>query len=622
MFKFFKFLSTSKFVMAILFVMITISFVLFGMGDIFNLSGKGNGVASVGKTEISYPDFQERYKRYLKQYNIETMPVEQQRALGLGNRVVSDMLGELIIENEVKKLGLQVSDTSLASSIRNNPMFKDDKTGAFNRIQYENLLRSNGLSESSYAKILGKDIINRQLVGSLNNLFGNTPALSKRLQQIRGEKRDVDFIALTKNDVGDIAPVSEDDLKNYFEENKTLYTLPATRHIDFVILKPNNYMDDIAVSSVDMQAYYDANRLQFGTPEKRSFNQYLFDSKEMAQSAYDTLVAGDTLEGIEATQQPHMSQESLGDTPLAKAVFKGGEGSITQPIESDFGWIVAQITKVTPPDVKPLSEVKTQIKESITKDMALDSLYSDVDKIDGSFTSGASLAEVAKGMNLPLYTFKGLTADGKKLDGGDVSDFTGDNAFLALEPKFLQSINQLMVGETGIAVELPNNIFFVASLVDTTEPRTPQLAEVKSRVMADLENTRKANALDEKVKTVVAQLETGAPLANFGTVATETGLTRGSQPQNRALNYLTIKPIFATDMGKIVTVPTEGSTLVIKITAITPAAPATEQEQAQNNQILAEALSQDMIDAYDRILKDTHGVRINQFIIDKIYQTK
>ena len=620
MFKFFKFLSTSKFVMAILFVMITISFVLFGMGDIFNLSGKGNGVATVGKTEISYPDFEKRYKRYLKQYNIETMPVEQQRALGLANRVVSDMLGEVIIENEVKNLGLQVSDTSLASSIRNNPMFKDEKTGAFNRIQYENLLRANGLSESSYAKLLTKDITNRQLITSLNNLFGNTPALSARLQQIRGEKRDVAFIAFDKQDAGEIPPASDEDLNAYFNENKTLYTLPATSHIDFVILKPNNYMDSIDISSADIQAYYGANRLQFGTPEKRTFEQYLFDTKEMAQSAYDKLMAGQPLDGVEPTLQPNITQDALGDSPLAKAIFEGQNGSITQPIENDFGWLIAKITKISPPDVKPLAEVKAQIKESLAKDMALDALYTDVDKIDGSFTSGASLAEVAKGMNLALYSFKGLTADGKKLAGGDVSYFEGENAFLATDPKFLQSISQLTVGETGIAVELPNNIFFVASLVDTTKPRTPELAEVKSRVLADLENTRKENALDEKIKDIVTQIKGGAPLSQFGTVQTETGLTRESQPQNKTLNYLTIKPIFDTEMGKIVTVPIEGSTLVIKIASITPAAPATEQEQAQNNQILAEALSQDMIDAYDRILKDAHGVRINQALIDKVYQ--
>ena len=139
MFKFFKFLSTSKIIMAILFALITLSFVLWGMGDIFNIAGKGRGIATVNGKELSYPEFENRYKNYLRRYNIEQMPVEQQRALGIANRVASEMIGERIIESEIKNLGLQASDKAIATSIRNNPIFKDEATGKFNRLQYENI---------------------------------------------------------------------------------------------------------------------------------------------------------------------------------------------------------------------------------------------------------------------------------------------------------------------------------------------------------------------------------------------------------------------------------------------------------------------------------------------------
>ena len=620
MFKFFKFLSTSKLMMSILFVIITFSFVFFGMGDIFNLAGRGNAVAIVGDKEITYDEYKDRYKGYLRRYKIETMPIDQQRALGIGNRVISEMVSEQMIESEIKALGLQASDTSLATFIRTNPMFQDKVTGTFNRIQYENILQANGLTESSYAKLISSDITKRQLGNTMNSLFANTPALAERLQQIRGEQRTLDFVVFTKEDAGQLPPAPDDALTTYFEENKTLYTLPATRNVDYVLLDVNDYTDSIDINDGDIQAYYDANKNQFGAPEKRSFNQYLFENEQQAQSAYNTLVTGQPLEDADAIEQLDISKDDLGDSPLAKAIFTGNVGSITKPAEGDFGWVVAKITNVAPEQIQPLNEVRAQIQSTMKQDMAIDALYEAVDKIDGAFTSGASLAEVAKGMDLTLHTFNNITADGLQLADGDTTEFEGENASLAKDKKFLQSISQLTVGETGIAVELPENIFFVASVIEKTDPRTPELSEVKTRVSNDFENTRKANALDKKLLDIVAQIKGGAPLSDFGTVKTETKLTRESQPQNLELTYQTIKPIFEANQGDVITIPVDTRTLLVQIKSIIPTGQPTPSQIQENDKILAEALSLDMLETYDRILKSTHGLQMNQGLIDKIYQ--
>ena len=620
MFKFFKFLSTSKLVMAILFVMITFSFVLFGMGDIFNLAGRGTAVAMVDGKEITYDEYKERYKRYLRQYKIESMPVDQQRALGIGNRVVSELVGEKIIESEIKKLGLQASDSSLATLIRTNPIFQDKVTGTFNRIQYENILQANGMTESSYAKLISKDITNRQLVTSMGGLFAHTPELAKRLQQIRGEQRNVDFVVFDKNDVDALPSAGEQALVDYFEENRTLYTLPATSKVDYVLLKASDYEDAIDISTGDIQAYYDANKTQFGDPERRSFTQYLFENQQQAQSAYDTLMAGQPLKDVDPIEQQDLSRDDLGDSPLTDSLFSGDLGTITQPVEGDFGWVVAQITHISPEQIKPFAEVESQIKSLMAKDMAVDSLYEAVDKIDGAFTSGASLAEVAKGMNLPLYTFTGLTADGKQLLSGDVTEFEGENASLAREPKFLQSVGQLTIGETGIAVELPENVFFVASMIAKTEPRIPELPEVRTRVSDDFENTRKAAALDKKLADIITQIKAGKTLADFGDVKTEMGLTRETQPKNLELTYQTIKPIFNAEARNVITIPIDTRTLLVQVSSILKAGQPTDTEITENDKILAEALSIDMLDSYDRFLKSSHGLQMNQNLIDKIYE--
>ena len=56
-----------------------------------------------------------------------------------------------------------------------------------------------------------------------------------------------------------------------------------------------------------------------------------------------------------------------------------------------------------------------------------------------------------------------------------------------------------------------------------------------------------------------------------------------------------------------------------KVTSIQSAPKATNKQTTENNALIAETLSQDMLDTYDRILKAIHQVQINQAMIENVY---
>ena len=90
------------------------------------------------------------------------------------------------------------------------------------------------------------------------------------------KKRDVQFAVFTTQSVGTLPEATDNALMAYFEQNKTLYTLPATYNVQFIALSPAHYAETVNVKNADIQAYYNANKAQFGSAKNvHSSNTYL-----------------------------------------------------------------------------------------------------------------------------------------------------------------------------------------------------------------------------------------------------------------------------------------------------------------------------------------------------------
>ena len=115
---------------------LVISFGIWGIGDIFRGFGR-SWLAKVGGTEIGAEQFRQTYNERLQELGRRLgRPItpEQAQALGLPRQMLSQMLADAALDERVRQLGLNLSDSEIARQITLDPNFKG-ATGQFDRFR-------------------------------------------------------------------------------------------------------------------------------------------------------------------------------------------------------------------------------------------------------------------------------------------------------------------------------------------------------------------------------------------------------------------------------------------------------------------------------------------------------
>jgi peptidyl-prolyl cis-trans isomerase D len=197
------------------------------------------------------------------------------------------------------------------------------------------------------------------------------------------------------------------------------------------------------------------------------------------------------------------------DHALADAAFKLPAGGTSEPVQGQFSPTIVHVVSIDPAKVKPLAEVKDQIRQEIQNDEARRGLGDVRDAVEDARAGGATLPEIAKKRGLKVETIdnvdaEGLAPDGKAPDvpnlqtivaAGFRSDVGMDN-------------DPIQLGDTGY-------VWYEVTKVDPARDRT--FAEAKADVLkawrADETRKRLQAKADEWVKSLDAGKTTLAAIA-------------------------------------------------------------------------------------------------------------
>ncbi len=140
---------------------------------------------------------------------------------------------------------------------------------------------------------------------------------------------------------------------------------------------------DAEASQEEVKQFYEENKaLQFTTPEQRCARHILFskDQRAKAEEVKGQLQNGaDFAELAREFSQDPGSAENGGDLGclgqgetvpnFEEALFNAEEGAIVGPVETEFGYHVVEVTDIRQQSTQPLSEVEGQIREQLSADI-------------------------------------------------------------------------------------------------------------------------------------------------------------------------------------------------------------------------------------------------------------
>ena len=194
---------------------IIIPFVFWGMGSVFS-GGNTNNVAKINNETISSKDFinfinESRLTNEIIKANIDKNIIEN---------ILSELVSEKLIEMEIKKLNVSMSEEALANKIRSNSILLDDNR-KFSRVKYEKFLLENNLSATTFENSLKKQELKENLFNYISGGIKSPYFLKNKIFINENKKIEIEFLDLdlvhdktaTKLEVEDFIKNNQEILK-------------------------------------------------------------------------------------------------------------------------------------------------------------------------------------------------------------------------------------------------------------------------------------------------------------------------------------------------------------------------------------------------------------------------
>lgn len=206
-----------------------------------------SAVGYVDGDEISYQDFSQLVERARQNQVAQTGQEIKEEQMGFfRDQVWEALVTQRLIDKKINELGITVSDEEISNTImgENPPEFLKqnfiDSTGSFNRDAYNAALMD---PRNKEILLQVEDQVKAQLIQTkLQDYFNASIVVSedeiKEAFYDKAVKMNADYLVFSIRDIADsMISYSDQDLQNYYNDNKENYKVEAQRKIKYVLFR-------------------------------------------------------------------------------------------------------------------------------------------------------------------------------------------------------------------------------------------------------------------------------------------------------------------------------------------------------------------------------------------------
>ncbi|MEL6963842.1 MAG: SurA N-terminal domain-containing protein [Pseudomonadota bacterium] len=607
-----------------LLLILVLSFAIWGIGDIFYGNPAEEEVASIGSSQITTGELNDAFNRSVN--NLQRQfggQFSREQAIGLGilQQTLQEQISQRLLALEAEEMGIWIDDDTLRELITENPNFQT--AGRFDRLRFNQLLRTTGLSEQGYLEALRADLARNALTSGITAGVTVPGAQVDAIYSYRNEERRGRYIKISDADIQDFDEPGDAALDTIYNDNEAQFTAPEYRAVTFVTIEPEDLLDEVEIADENLQIAYDERAGQYITPERRAVQQLLAPDNEAAEAANalveegkDFAAIADELDGVSFTNLGDVTEAGM-PAGIGADAFKVNEGEVTDPVQSPFGFHLFKVTSITPEDVTPLDDVKDDLRRQLALVEAEDLLPTVATQLDDELAAGSNVADAAAAVGLTVKTVEAVDRQGLSPSGEPVSSVEGwfgllTTAFDAVE------------NEPSLVEETDDGAYYVVEVNDIMEPRLKTMDEVRDDVIALYENGQRREGAKAKAESLRAKLQEAASLE---TIAADEGLTiQAIEPVKRSdsgadaqINREAIAALFQTEAGSVAedVIEVEDGILVIANDEIMNAADDGDA-RAQLKTELERQVRSDLLEQFGSALQDLHPIEINQTALQRL----
>ncbi len=417
----FRALGKSKiaFVLAILF---GLSLFFFRGGSKYsNIFNSDNVVASVSGTPISTSKFNRTMQVQISQFGQmlnKKLSGDEIRAYQIHSLVLGSLINNAVFENEFKINNYFIDEKVLAQETKKRvPQIYNNKN-KIDDLALNSFLQQQGLKIDDLVNII--DFETRSNI--FEDLFFKVNITNKINNKIINHDkhiRKIEFIKFNLNEFNleniklDQLNESNNEILDYYNQNINDYMSNEARDISYIVIDPENYNNQFTPSDSDIKNYYDNNKKLFSIPEKRDFIQFNFKTKDEADTFYKDIKFFDSNKIIDFASKNNILYNEFKDLgsnevleQLSEVIFDLSKDEISKVIKSPLAYHIIILTNIISEKTKSFIESSEDIKKTLLE-VELNNFVSDLkNKVSEQVINGSNIKEIANSNNLDLNYIK------------------------------------------------------------------------------------------------------------------------------------------------------------------------------------------------------------------------
>ena len=612
-------------------IILALSFGAFGINDVFT-GGSRSAVATVGDVEVPTGLFDRQFQRALQRERERSgrpdLTREEAHRLGLTGQVLNLLVREYLLDAEASTLGLRAADGSVRQELESAPAFANAQ-GAFDPELYDLVLERNNMTRADYEDLIRIDLLRNQLISTIGGDRKVPESLIEALHRYRAQERSATLALVSARGMAGIPEPDESAIEAYYEENTASFMAPERRSAVVLQLTAEAMVSEIELSDDDVYAEYESRIDEFDLPERRSVVQINAGdealiregAQRIAEGADFATVAAD-LDRRGATVLTLPEFEASGPMQNARdAVFGLLQGSVSDPIQTSFGWHLFKLNEIVPARRQGFEEVRQSLHDEMALDLAGAGLFRLSTVLEDELGGGASLEQSAAVVGVEPVIIDGVTRTGVDRRGTPVL------STLAERESILELLYQTAEGSESHLTELGDGSYLILRVDEVAEPAPRPLQEVRSQVRAALVREAEGEAAERVANTLADRVRAGEGLRRAArdaglAVTTLENVRRDGSNAGPDSSSALIRALFTAkeDANEPVVAATAQGWGVAVLTGIVDSGRgAIGEERDRLRSQLNRAWRGDLTDVYRAALYGRHEIAVNEGTISALF---
>ncbi len=525
-------------------------------------SQSSNTIVTVDGYEVKIDKYQRAYenKREEIRSRYGNRASEYMKMINLEGQIVQQLTNNALVLKSADVNGLAVSDKELAHEIYNTPAFMTDER--FDQSKYQSSLKNQRTEKLGYERDLKENLLSRKLFRFIGS--GAIFSRSSLVEEYRRYESEMSIKVIEFNPslFADQATLSDQELQEYYDLNKTNFQQKSQYALNYFILNIDDVKDKVSVREKEIIRYYENNK------DTEFTNKESFLSRHILISTANNATAGDQ---AEAKKKADMVYDQIVKQPgqfeaLAKkhsddsgSATKGGDlgwvdkgsfvaefeaaidslkkNEISKPFKSDFGYHIVELIDRKEATVQTFEEVKENIKKQITTNKAKRRLKNKVERLELG-TDVKTLDEIAQSV-------------GKTVAKTEIFDDTKDIKEIGYSYQLYQQLKGAVLKQKNQYVLAGDQRYVLYEVAEIKEPFVKPLDEVKDTVRFYAIEEKKKKIADEKLVLYSEKIKSAKEFDNLALTLKTNAINAKFKFSDQQIKNLGVSNRFKVDIFKM-----------------------------------------------------------------------